>query len=484
VIRFYNNPTPLNGDVAYASPADPTDSTGTIAMQSYTELNNASTVRTVTVGNDGEWDFPLVVDASAPNSTSYCFRMVRSDGTTTGITYTVVPEVITGGVATLTQSSYRFYSNANATSTGSALAAQNVTSTAPAQGTPFRLKMLVLASGGTVSQSGRTLKLQLASLNGTCASSSYSDVATSTGVIRFYDNSTPSDGISISASGTDPTDGINTIIPETYEEQNNFTNSTAAIFAGQDGLWDFSLVDQGMTDGGTYCFRAVDSNGTVLDAYSWYPAITKGVPADASAAPTYTSVATSTLTVGWTSVSGATYYRLERSTNGNTFSEVATTTATSLAQTSLSSSTTYYYRYRAANSAGNGGYSASSSVTTQTGFTSGTLMSVIIDTAITNGVGPNSLFWEGSAPAATTVKFQFAASNATSGPWTASDFVAWNGLSCDSSSYYTPSGPSVPVEIKALCYNNKRYLRYKVFVSTANPSVTPTVDRIILNYAK
>ncbi|MEK7147028.1 MAG: fibronectin type III domain-containing protein, partial [Patescibacteria group bacterium] len=200
--------------------------------------------------------------------------------------------------------------------------------------------------------------------------------------------------------------------------------------------------------------------------------------------PTYTNVSTSTLTASWTSATNADYYRLERALNCGTFSEIATTTALSRNDSGLATSTNYCYRVRGTNVNGNGPYSASSSVTTSGGgfSPSGSLVSIIIDTAVTAGVAPNSLFWEGSQPANTTVKFQFAASNATSGPWT---YDGWNSSAniCDSSSFYTV-GINTPIEIKAVCHQNKRYIRYKVFLETTDSLVTPRVDRIILNYAQ
>lgn len=114
---------------------------------------------------------------------------------------------------------------------------------------------------------------------------------------------------------------------------------------------------------------------------------------------------------------------------------------------------------------------------------SGTLVSVIIDTTITGGVAPNSIWWEGALPANTAVKFQFASSNSTGGPW---NYMAWNSSTntCDSSSYYQPSGPSVKTEVKAFCHKNHRYIRYKIYLETNDSAATPTVDRVILNYAK
>ena len=101
----------------------------------------------------------------------------------------------------------------------------------------------------------------------------------------------------------------------------------------------------------------------------------------------------------------------------------------------------------------------------------------------TAGVTPNSIFFLGVRPVGTEVKFQIASSNATSGPWS---FVGWNSGAgdCDSFSYYTPPGPGLPVEIKALCHENHRYLRYRLFLETSINTITPQVDDVFLNYAR
>jgi hypothetical protein len=61
---------------------------------------------------------------------------------------------------------------------------------------------------------------------------------------------------------------------QTYEELNNFTNSLSAIPDAYAGKWDFSLYDNGATGGADYCFRVVQSNGSVLNTYTSYPQIT------------------------------------------------------------------------------------------------------------------------------------------------------------------------------------------------------------------
>ncbi len=104
VIAYNNNATPADGDNLTANASDPTHSGHTIVNQDYEEANNfTNTVAAVPSGQDSKWDFALI-DNGAIANTSYCFRVVESDGTQLD-TYTVVPEVITaasGASGTLT----------------------------------------------------------------------------------------------------------------------------------------------------------------------------------------------------------------------------------------------------------------------------------------------------------------------------------------------------------------------------------------------
>jgi hypothetical protein len=103
----------------------------------------------------------------------------------------------------------------------------------------------------------------------------YADVSTST-VIAYNDNPSVSDNNPLTANSNDPA-GTNTIVNQTYEELNNFTNSVAAIPAGQDGKWDFALKDNGAPASTTYCLRVVKADGSLLDTYSYIPQITTSI---------------------------------------------------------------------------------------------------------------------------------------------------------------------------------------------------------------
>jgi len=106
------------------------------------------------------------------------------------------------------------------------------------------------------------------------------------------------------------------------------------------------------------------------------------------------------------------------------------------------------------------------------------LTSSILDTGVTAGAGFNSLLWLGDS-AEGTVKFQIAFSSSSSGLWT------YYGPLSTGDNWYTPlpgdsynfptTGSSSP--------QNYRYIRYKVYLSTASTSTSPQVDDIIINWS-
>lgn len=190
---------------------------------------------------------------------------------------------------TFEQSAYRWFANADSYDVGPALAGgQDQAATLGATGAAFRLRLLVHLGESDLPISGLQFKLQFVGKGtGTCASpsggtpSAYTDVTTGT-LISFFNNSGPpdkNDGNVLTANANDPTHSTDTIVPQTYEEGNNFTNSQAAIPPGQDGKWDFALLDNGAPANTTYCFRVVASSGALLNTYTSRPeVITAPIP--------------------------------------------------------------------------------------------------------------------------------------------------------------------------------------------------------------
>ena len=79
----------------------------------------------------------------------------------------------------------------------------------------------------------------------------------------------------------------------------------------------------------------------------------------------------------------------------------------------------------------------------------------------------NSLSWNATVPANTTLQFQIAGSNNPAGPF---NFIGPDGTA---GTFFTTS----PAMIFNLV-NGNRYLKYKAFMTTTNPAVTPTVTDV------
>lgn len=226
-------------------------------------------------------------NAGGGGQTSFggAYQSVGSVGTYTATTTTSASGAWRGNaisfkerVASLTQGSYRWFSNTGTTSITTPLASQNSPATLSSTGQQFRLRMLIDVSVVSLPLGEGIFALQYAGKGtGTCAAPSggtpatYTDVTAATS-ISFFNNPTPTDGDAVVPNGAlDPSDG--TQVAQTYEELNPFSN-TATIPVNQNGLWDFSLYDNGAPASTAYCFRAVRNDGLSLNAYSQYPELT------------------------------------------------------------------------------------------------------------------------------------------------------------------------------------------------------------------
>jgi hypothetical protein len=185
---------------------------------------------------------------------------------------------------TFQQSSYRLFANTDTTNVGAPLEAGDTGATLANTGDAFRLRMTIHVNGdtgGRLDASEENFKLQFSSTADTCdtdfVGENYADVTSATAIA--FKNNTPADGAALTNNANDPPVAGNphaghTIVNQTYEEANNFTNSIAAVPVGQDGKWDFALYDNGATGNTKYCFRAVRSDNTPLESYSVVPEIT------------------------------------------------------------------------------------------------------------------------------------------------------------------------------------------------------------------
>ena len=234
-------------------------------------------------GNESGFDVSASpIDISGLDTTTYNRICLLADFTDIGGTPYLNDWTVawgSGANPTFEQSAYRLFNNNDSTDVGVALAVQDTAATLGSAGDAFRLRLLLHVGAAELVISGESFKLQFAEQSGTCDSAflgeTYTDVTTST-VIAYNNNPTPTDGDSLTSNANDPTHSGHTVVNQTYEELSNFTNSVAAISSGQDGKWDFSLVDNGAVLDTPYCFRVVKSDGSPLSSYSVVPEIITG----------------------------------------------------------------------------------------------------------------------------------------------------------------------------------------------------------------
>ena len=229
-----------------------------------------------------------------------------------------------------TQSAYRWFTNIASSSVGAPLAAQNTTTTAQlVSSSTFRLRMLIRVTGSQVNSSSQSFNLQYVDAGtGNCGSpsggnpASYTNISTSTGLFQYL-NDGITDGGALVPTSTDPVDGTSTVVNETYDQSNPFTDSQGAIAAGADGKWDFALTDSGAKVGETYCFRAVTASGTAFSSYGVYPTVVIGNVAPTVSGVTLNGNSNISLIIGTTTLVQAT----ATVSDGNGYTDIATTSA-------------------------------------------------------------------------------------------------------------------------------------------------------------
>jgi uncharacterized protein (TIGR02145 family) len=138
--------------------------------------------------------------------------------------------------------------------------------------------------------------------------------------------------------------------------------------AGVPGAGPF--VDTGLTPSTAYYYEVKAVNSAGESGYSSeatattqaLPVVVPGVPTNIGA----TAQSSTSISVSWIAVAGATSYKVFRSaTSGGTCVQVGATASSSFVDTGLTPSTAYYYKVKAANSIGESDYSSEVTTTTQ-----------------------------------------------------------------------------------------------------------------------
>jgi len=218
-----------------------------------------------------------------PTRTGYAFSSWNTAANGLGSAFTSSTP-ITGNITVyaiwtdigITLADYRLYKNTDSTNVGAPMANLNTSGQINPSNDKFRLRFLMKITGTTLPVNGGTFKLQYSPRSGSCdvgfSGESYADVTHLT-TIAYFNNFYPEDKIPLTANANDPTHGSDTIVNQSYAETNNFKNSVSAIAGGQYAKWDLSLYEKGTSSYEAYCLRVVNSDGSLLDTYSYIPEV-------------------------------------------------------------------------------------------------------------------------------------------------------------------------------------------------------------------
>ena len=251
------------------------------------DVTNASIFANTRVAGTGTL-YPRPIAAFAIASTTH-YELWRSD-TGTALNYRVeVVEWPTAGLS-FRQNDYRFYVDNDALDPDdpwpvgvSADLGENTVLTAADEplgdGERIRIRMSLTVLNSTLPEQARSFKLQYGQRATTCSAidpGDWHDVgAAGSGTIWRGYNTSLTDGTAL--SGNPPTGGdLNLAVSDeagSFEEENSSAVNPYTVAEGDDVEYDWVVEQNGATAETFYCFRMIESNDTVLGAYSDYPTL-------------------------------------------------------------------------------------------------------------------------------------------------------------------------------------------------------------------
>ncbi len=255
-------------------------------------LSNSNPTPTLSINTNqySELEWNIQATDAATEGQTYYFRMTDS-GVSIG-TYSVYPQInVIAASSTFTQNYYRWYVNANALKptdpwpVGGTDLGENtaitVSDAPPKNGDTIRLRMSALVGTEPLATSTAAFKLQYGVRATSCsaiASSSWNDVGafSSSTAWRGFNNASVTDGTAL--SGNPPTAGDLVLSVSDragrYTEENPTGQNPYRVGIGEDVEYDWVLQDNATSSAASYCFRMVQSDGTALDSYTYYPTLT------------------------------------------------------------------------------------------------------------------------------------------------------------------------------------------------------------------
>lgn len=233
--------------------------------------------------------FPQPILGATIASTTH-YELWRSDTTTNGVTYrTEIVEWPTAGLA-ISQNYYRFYVDNNATlptdpwPSGGTDLGENTALTASdeplGEGERIRIRMSLHVANATLPMTTKSFRLQYGQMVSTCSAISPSNWITlgnnaSSTVWRGYAATGTTDGTNLSVNPPTGGDLLLSVsdVAGTLEEINDSAANPFAVLETEDFEYDWIVEQNGAVGETFYCFRVVESDGTVLARYDNYPQI-------------------------------------------------------------------------------------------------------------------------------------------------------------------------------------------------------------------